>query len=173
MAGTLLRMRARCVLAGATLCLAQFMTGCGNDRNRHDHALFERDLLDSLQAGSMAARIAAARGFTEIQPSQAAVGLLRHALADSSALVRVTAARVLARWPVHRREPHELLAVLGGALAGSDPEVRAEAAQGLGSLGAAARGLLPRLERAAHDSNAYVRDEARTAIRAIRRNPEG
>lgn len=163
----------RSVRAVAALCLVQVLTGCGNDRGAHNHAMFERSLLDSLQSGSTPARIDAARGFMEVQPSQAAAGLLRHALADSSAHLRVTAARALARWPVHRREPHELLAVLGGALAGSDPEIRAEAAQGLGSLGSAARDLLPRLERAAHDSNTYVRDEARTAIRAIRRGPGG
>lgn len=166
-------MRARCVLALAALCLPPFLTGCGNDRDAHDHAMFERDLLDSLQSGSTPARIDAARSFMEIQPSQRAADMLRHALADSSPLVRVTAARSLAKWPDHRRDPDELLAVLGNALEGGDPEVRAEAAQALGSLGPAAHVLLPRLERAARDSNAYVRDEARTAVRAIRRGPGG
>lgn len=163
----------RSVRAVAAFCLVQFPTGCGNDRDAHNHAMFERYLLDSLQSGSTPARIDAARGFIEVQPSQQAAGMLRRALGDSSARVRVAAARSLAAWPDHRGEPDELLVVLGSALDGADSDVRAEAIQALGSLGPAARGLLPRLERAARDSNAYVRDEARTALRAIRGGPGG
>lgn len=158
-------------MAVVVVCLAQSLAGCASDNDAHSHAVFERDLLDSLESGSTPARVDAARNFLEIEPSRQAVDMLRRGLVDPSAIVRVAAARALAKWPAHRGELDELLTVLAVALDAGDPDVRAEAAQALGSLGPAARGLVPRLEHAARDSNTHVRDEARSALRAIRRAP--
>lgn len=163
-------MRVAFGIALLALCVAH-LSACGQRGDGHDHAVFEQDLLDSLRSGSPPARLDAARSFLELEPSKRAADELRSAMTDSNARVRVAAARSLARWPEYQGSPDQLLAVLRNALDMEDAEVRAEAAQALGSLGRAAVGLVPRLEHAANDTNTSVRDEARTALRAIRRAP--
>ena len=149
------------------LVVLAFVGSCAQ-APEHDHAFFERDLLDSLRSGSEERRIEAASTLAEGDVSPRALDALAVALSDSAIRVRVAAAQTLARFDDARSRDPGVIAMLTAALWHADIDVRIGALRALAALGRHARSAAPELERALRDTTSHDRDEVRTALRAVR-----
>jgi uncharacterized sulfatase len=118
-------------------------------------------LLEHLADGDSAVRYWAATGLgVRGAESRLAEVALRKALADASPVVRVAAARALARLG----RPAAALPVLTAALKHDNEWVRHAAVEALDEMGAKARPALAALKAATKDSNGYVVRVARHAV---------
>jgi HEAT repeat protein len=98
-------------------------------------------------------------------PAQEAIEPLAKALADADVGVRVTAARALWRLDPGRFE--QLVSVLIGALAGSDPPTTASAAVGLEEIGPLAVAAVPALRKILNENDTLLHEQAARTLGRI------
>lgn len=129
-------------------------------------------LLRALGDSSIRVRIAAAGALAKWRDAPASRARVHAAVApalsDSDPDVRSAGTRTLAEEPWRDSTVASLIIPL---LQDSNVGVRASSAQALGSLGMLGLPAIDALQRASRDSSDYVREEARSALRALRAVP--